>query len=164
MNFAPSIFPLTSVLVGTLGTPSPPLSKCFLLTGNKKGGASKAEVKSGWYGAPSTMGPLFPARLVFYNRSGGWARGGREWPDDANSLPDSGPQTYLLLHMERDRKREKNIKKLQRKGEGRRGGGLTEFTPNARDPPNPRLLLQTPRSWKGALEQTLRSSQPPLNS
>lgn len=118
------------MLVGTLGTPSPPLSKCFLLTGNKKGGALKAEVKSGWYGAPSTMGPLFPARLVFYNRGGGWARGvvNGLMMQTVSQIQDH--RRIFCCTWSGTEKEKKNIKKLQRKGEGRRGRGLTEFTPH----------------------------------
>lgn len=57
------------MLVEAIGTPLPPLSKCFLLKGNKKGGSAKAEVKSGWYGAPHN------GAAVFYNRGGAGVTG-----------------------------------------------------------------------------------------
>ena len=57
------------MLVEAIGTALPPLSKCFLLTGNKKGGSAKAEVKSGWYGA------LHNGAAVFYNRGGAGVTG-----------------------------------------------------------------------------------------
>lgn len=40
----------------------------------QKRGPAKTEVKSGWYG-PCTMGPLFLAGLVFYNRGGASVNG-----------------------------------------------------------------------------------------
>ena len=100
------------MLVEAIGTPLPPLSKCFLLTGNKKGGSAKAEVKPGWYGA------LHNRAAVFYNRAGAGVTGlmmetvppPRFRPTNASSVPHGDGQ-----------KREK----LQRKREG------VEFKQNA---------------------------------
>lgn len=57
-----------------------------------------------------TMGPLFLRGAGVLQQG----RGGREWSDDGNNPPDSGPQTHLLSHTEPGR-REKGA---QSKGEG----------------------------------------------
>ena len=94
------------MLVEAIGTALPPLSKCFLLTGNKKGGSAKAEVKSGWYGA------LHNGAAVFYNRGGAGVTG--LMMETVSTPPtNSGLQTHLLFYTDPDRK-EKSYKEKGR--------------------------------------------------
>lgn len=101
------------MLVEAIGTALPPLSKCFLLTGNKKGGSAKAEVKSGWYGA------LHNGAAVFYNRGGAGVTG---LMMETVPPPNSGLQTHLLFYTDPDRK-EKSYKE---KGRGRNSNKTRE--------------------------------------
>ena len=103
------------MLVEAIGTALPPLSKCFLLTGNKKGGSAKAEVKSGWYGA------LHNGAAVFYNRGGAGVTGLMMETVSTPPPHQFRPANASSVLHGPGQKREK----LQRKGEG------VEFKQNA---------------------------------
>lgn len=131
------------MLVEAIGTPLPPLSKCFLLTGNKKGGSAKAEVKSGWYGA------LHNRAAVFYNRGGAGVTGLM-----METVPPSPIQAYKRIFCSTRRRTEKR-KATKKKG----GGGIQTKHVRLKNLPAPA------HPEKGNASQRLRdSSGPRLNS
>ena len=131
------------MLVEAIGTPLPPLSKCFLLKGNKKGGSAKAEVKSGWYGAPHNRA------AVFYNRGGAGVTGLM-----METVPPSPIQAYKRIFCSTRSWTEK--RKVTKK---RGGGGIQTKRVRLKNLPAPT------RPEKGNASERLRdSSGPHLNS